>query len=136
MGTFTKSFGAAGGYICADKAIISRLRLRSHAMCYAEAMSPAVVTQIVASIGSIMGVSPPLALPSPDEYASADVTSTTAKTGVIYSPPVYGPAPASGLPSWMNLPPNLLNGTDGRDRLRRLAFNARYLSGALKRLGL
>ncbi|CED83012.1 serine palmitoyltransferase 2 [Phaffia rhodozyma] len=136
MGTLTKSFGAAGGYIAADKSLISRLRLRSHAMCYAEAMSPAVITQIIASIGSIMGIAPPLALPAPDNSnVQTEGHSTTVQTGVIYDAPVYGPAPASGLPSWMNLPPNLMNGTEGRERLRRLAFNARYLSGGLKKLG-
>lgn len=44
MGTFTKSFGAAGGYICANKDVIAALRSRSHAHIYATAMSPPVRT--------------------------------------------------------------------------------------------
>ena len=30
MGTFTKSFGAAGGYIAGNKNIVDRLRISSH----------------------------------------------------------------------------------------------------------
>ena len=39
------------------------------------------------------------------------------------------------IPSWMNLPKDLLDGSEGRDRLRRLAFNARYLSSSLRKMG-
>lgn len=35
----------------------------------------------------------------------------------------------------MTLPPHLRNGTEGKDRLQRLAFNSRYLSRGLKKLG-
>jgi serine palmitoyltransferase len=119
MGTFTKSFGAAGGYISGSKAIISQLRLRTHAGPYCESMSPAVLTQIVASMGSIMGVSPP---PPPN----------TLENGVILHP---GPAPASALPAWLALPQNLRDGSEGRERLQRLAFNVRYLHMGLQKLG-
>ncbi|KAG8938487.1 serine palmitoyltransferase component, partial [Tulasnella sp. 419] len=44
-------------------------------------------------------------------------------------------APASSLPAWMDLPASLRDGSEGRERLRRLAFNARYLSRALVKLG-
>jgi len=125
MGTFTKSFGAAGGYIAGSKLLIDRLRVRSHANCYCESMAPPVLTQIIASMSSIMGVSPPLALPTED---SSDGTLTSTRI-------VPGPAPASSLPTWLNLPPNLMNGTEGRERLRRIAFNARYLSSGLRKLG-
>ncbi|WVQ65030.1 uncharacterized protein L199_003200 [Kwoniella botswanensis] len=129
MGTFTKSFGAAGGYIAGSKQIMDRLRLRSHATCYAESVSPPVLTQIIASMGSIMGVAPPLAAP-------ADIIDDRSDTMSISSrPTAYGPAPAYILPSWMKLPLNLLNGTEGRERLRRLAFNSRYLSSGLRKLG-
>ncbi|KAK6907432.1 serine palmitoyltransferase [Kwoniella mangroviensis CBS 10435] len=129
MGTFTKSFGAAGGYIAGSKQIMDRLRLRSHATCYAESVSPPVLTQIIASMGSIMGVAPPLAAP-------ADIIDDRSDTMSISSrPAAYGPAPAYILPSWMKLPLNLLNGTEGRERLRRLAFNSRYLSSGLRKLG-
>ena len=40
MGTFTKSFGAAGGYISGKKEIINYLRKSSHAHKYACSMSP------------------------------------------------------------------------------------------------
>lgn len=56
MGTFTKSFGAAGGYIAGTKTLIDRLRLRGHGGVYAESMTPAVVVQVLASMASIMGV--------------------------------------------------------------------------------
>ncbi len=46
MGTFTKSFGAAGGYIAADKSITDRIRLTNHANVYGETLSPPVLTQI------------------------------------------------------------------------------------------
>lgn len=94
------AFGAAGGYIAGSHALISSLRLSSHAQNYAEAMSPPVITQIVTSMGSIMG-----------------------------------PSAISIVPSLASLPPHLMDGSEGRDRLRRLAFNCRYLSGGLKKLG-
>ena len=40
MGTFTKSFGAAGGYICGSKSLIAHLRKTSHAQVYAGSMAP------------------------------------------------------------------------------------------------
>ncbi len=56
MGTFTKSFGAAGGYIAGSKTLIDRLRVHGQSGPYAEAMAPPVIAQIVASMASIMGV--------------------------------------------------------------------------------
>jgi serine palmitoyltransferase len=55
MGTFTKSFGAAGGYIAASTDIIATLRSRSHAHNYATSMSPPVAKQVIASFEQIMG---------------------------------------------------------------------------------
>ncbi|KAI9027013.1 pyridoxal phosphate-dependent transferase [Hyaloraphidium curvatum] len=55
MGTFTKSFGAAGGYISGRKEIVDYLRLRSHSPVYAEPMPPFVVQQIISSMKIIMG---------------------------------------------------------------------------------
>lgn len=55
MGTFTKSFGAAGGYIAASEDVIAGLRSRSHANVYATAMSPPVVAQTIAAFKQIMG---------------------------------------------------------------------------------
>jgi serine palmitoyltransferase len=56
MGTFTKSFGSAGGYIVGSKRLINHLRLRSHSACYATSMSAPVAQQIVASMKIIMGL--------------------------------------------------------------------------------
>ncbi|CAG8610241.1 12245_t:CDS:2, partial [Acaulospora morrowiae] len=84
MGTFTKSFGAAGGYIAANQDIIDNLRVTNHASIYAESMTPLVLQQIYTSMSIIMG---------------EDGTN------------------------------------EGQERLERLAFNARYLSVNLRRLG-
>ncbi|KAK3882143.1 hypothetical protein Pcinc_013466 [Petrolisthes cinctipes] len=55
MGTFTKSFGAAGGYIAGSKDLINHLRVTSHAQVYASSMSPPVAQQIITSMVIIMG---------------------------------------------------------------------------------
>ena len=55
MGTFTKSFGSAGGYIAANKEVINYLRHHSHANVYATSMSAAVTQQIITSMSIIMG---------------------------------------------------------------------------------
>ncbi|XP_049319598.1 serine palmitoyltransferase 2 [Astyanax mexicanus] len=55
MGTFTKSFGAAGGYIGGKKELIDYLRSHSHSAVYATSMSPPVVEQIITSMKCIMG---------------------------------------------------------------------------------
>ncbi|KAM6973458.1 serine palmitoyltransferase 2 [Aplochiton taeniatus] len=55
MGTFTKSFGAAGGYIGGRKELIEYLRSHSHSAVYATSMSPPVVEQIITSMKCIMG---------------------------------------------------------------------------------
>jgi serine palmitoyltransferase len=120
MGTFTKSFGAAGGYVSGTKALMSHIRLKGHSGPYAEAMSPPVLTQIISSMASIMGVS------------TDTKPSVRTSTAMIQHP---GPVPSTALPGWMDLPPTLADGTEGRIRLRRLAFNARYLSRGLDRLG-
>ncbi|XP_053553337.1 serine palmitoyltransferase 2 [Bombina bombina] len=55
MGTFTKSFGGAGGYIGGSKVIIDYLRAHSHSTAYAASMSPPVAEQIITSMKCIMG---------------------------------------------------------------------------------
>lgn len=55
MGTFTKSFGAAGGYIAASKEIIAEMRARSHGNIYAMSMAPPVCAQVISSMKIIMG---------------------------------------------------------------------------------
>jgi hypothetical protein len=133
MGTFTKSFGAAGGYIAGNKSLIdTRLRVSGHSGAYAEAMTPSVLTQIIASMASIMGV----ALPSnnsPTTILSSSSTRSTPAHEEEYQSP--GPVPPSSLPQWVNLPPALASGKEGTSRLRRLAFNSRYLHNGLIKLG-
>ena len=84
MGTLTKSFGANGGYIAADKHIIDKLRVTNASAQLGESPSPCVLMQILASLKMITG--------------------------------------------------ELCPG-QGEDRLRRIAFNSRYLRLGLKRLG-
>ncbi|KAJ3051028.1 serine palmitoyltransferase component [Rhizophlyctis rosea] len=55
MGTFTKSFGAAGGYIAARKEVVDHIRLHAHSSVYAESITTPVVQQIHTSMRIIMG---------------------------------------------------------------------------------
>ncbi|KIY43821.1 PLP-dependent transferase [Fistulina hepatica ATCC 64428] len=153
MGTFTKSFGAAGGYVSGKKAVIDRLRLRGYTGPYAEAMTAPVIMQVVATMASIMSVAHlrPVASLSPSSSTST-INPSGSQYADGYTHP--GPAPASMFPPWFlalasspelctNVPllspsvtPSLdLSGVAGNDRIRRLAFNARYLSLGLRMLG-
>ncbi|KAI8827567.1 serine palmitoyltransferase component [Chytriomyces hyalinus] len=55
MGTFTKSFGAAGGYLSASKEIIDHIRFTSHSSVYAESITAPILQQIITSMRIIMG---------------------------------------------------------------------------------
>ena len=55
MGTLTKSFGANGGYIAAEKNIIDKLRITHAGSIYGEAPAPPVLTQIASSLRIIAG---------------------------------------------------------------------------------
>ncbi|XP_061646536.1 serine palmitoyltransferase 3 isoform X2 [Phyllopteryx taeniolatus] len=55
MGTFTKSFGAAGGYIAGKKDLVDYLRSQSHSAMYTSSMSPPVAEQIIRAIKCITG---------------------------------------------------------------------------------
>lgn len=55
MGTFTKSFGANGGYIAAKKEIIDKLRLSYMNNVYSESVPPPVLGQIISSLSIIKG---------------------------------------------------------------------------------
>ncbi|KAJ3131994.1 serine palmitoyltransferase, long chain base subunit [Physocladia obscura] len=55
MGTFTKSFGAAGGYLAASKRVIDYIRFNSHSNVYAESITPPILQQIITSTKIIMG---------------------------------------------------------------------------------
>ncbi|CAF0843593.1 unnamed protein product [Adineta ricciae] len=54
MGTFTKSFAAAGGYIAGKKELIDHIRINSHACAYAISMSPPVVEQIISVLNLLI----------------------------------------------------------------------------------
>ncbi|KAI0199976.1 serine palmitoyltransferase [Astrocystis sublimbata] len=55
MGTLTKSFGANGGYVAAEKHIIDKLRSCNAATMLGESPTPAVLMQIFASLKIITG---------------------------------------------------------------------------------
>lgn len=55
MGTLTKSFGAAGGYVSGSQQLIDRLRLDINAQNYAEPIAAPVLAQILSSMRIIMG---------------------------------------------------------------------------------
>lgn len=55
MGTFTKSFGAAGGYIAGSKDLIDRIRVTNHNAIYGENMSIPVLMQTISSMRVILG---------------------------------------------------------------------------------
>lgn len=136
MGTFTKSFGAAGGYIAGSKPIIDRLRLAGHSGAYAEAMAPPVVTQVIASMASIMGITVPRAeKPSSRSLLPRHSDGPLVSVNTNDCAPYPGTAASSALPPWMALPQSMCDGSDSRNRLQRLAFNSRYLNRALRKLG-
>ncbi len=55
MGTFTKSFGANGGYVSAEKHIIDKLKATNAATHFGESPSPPVLMQILSSLKVISG---------------------------------------------------------------------------------
>ncbi|KFM79837.1 Serine palmitoyltransferase 2, partial [Stegodyphus mimosarum] len=55
MGTFTKSFAAAGGYIGGSKKLIRHLRMNCHSFMCATSMSAPIVEQILMAMQIIMG---------------------------------------------------------------------------------
>ena len=55
MGTLTKSFGANGGYIAGDKAIIDKLRVTNAGSIYGESPAPPVLAQISSALRIIAG---------------------------------------------------------------------------------
>jgi len=55
MGTFTKSFGSAGGYIAGPKELIEYLRLHSFGSIYDTSMSIPAAQQVITSMKIIMG---------------------------------------------------------------------------------
>ena len=55
MGTLTKSFGANGGYVAAEKHIIDKLRVTNAATVYGESPTPPVLMQILSALKIIAG---------------------------------------------------------------------------------
>lgn len=55
MGTFTKSFGANGGYIASSKSVIDKIRVINAGTIYGESPAPAVLAQISSSLRIIAG---------------------------------------------------------------------------------
>ena len=55
MGTMTKSFGANGGYIAAEKHIIDKLRSTNASTQFGEAPTPCVLMQILAALKLVTG---------------------------------------------------------------------------------
>ncbi|CAK9436747.1 uncharacterized protein LODBEIA_P12690 [Lodderomyces beijingensis] len=55
MGTFTKSFGATGGYIAGDSYVIEKLRVNYITQGYSESVPPPVLGQIISSLNVIKG---------------------------------------------------------------------------------
>ena len=53
MGTFTKSFASAGGYIAGSKQLIDYIRMHSQANCYATSMSSPTCKQITYVLNTI-----------------------------------------------------------------------------------
>lgn len=53
MGTFTKSFGAAGGYIAGPRRLVQWLRAHGHAHGYAHSMSCGVAAQVLAAVRAL-----------------------------------------------------------------------------------
>ncbi|KAF7366513.1 PLP-dependent transferase [Mycena sanguinolenta] len=135
MGTFTKSFGAAGGYVSGNKVLIDRLRVRGYLGAYGEAMAPPVLMQIVSSMASIMGIVAPVPASSSSSSLTPSSSTSTLRLGNTDADVHPGPAPLSLVPSWLSLDPSLASGIEGRTRLRRLTFNSRYLHKGLTKLG-
>jgi serine palmitoyltransferase len=55
MGTFTKSFGAMGGYIAGSRALVNMIKRRSAGFLVDNAMAPAVAQQVLTSLRVMSG---------------------------------------------------------------------------------
>ncbi|GBF97475.1 hypothetical protein Rsub_10398 [Raphidocelis subcapitata] len=55
MGTFTKSFGSAGGYVAGSKRLVAYLRRHSPAHLYAASIAPGAAQQIISALKLIRG---------------------------------------------------------------------------------
>jgi serine palmitoyltransferase len=96
-------------------------------------MTPPVLAQLVASMASIMGIAD--SHPQSRTSGSLDSSVTLSTSDLLKEQEHSGLAPRTLLPIWMDLPAALCDGSEGRSRLRRLAFNSRYLHSGLNKLG-
>ncbi|XP_021498226.1 serine palmitoyltransferase 3 [Meriones unguiculatus] len=55
MGTFTKTFASAGGYIAGKKELVDYVRTHSQNAFYATSMSPVLAAQVIRSLKILMG---------------------------------------------------------------------------------
>jgi len=55
MGTFTKSFGAVGGYIASSRQVVDFLRTSAMGIMYSQSITPPAVQQIISCMKIIMG---------------------------------------------------------------------------------
>jgi len=55
MGTFTKSFGANGGYVAGDRVLVDKLRALNAGSTFGETVSPPVLIQIASALKCISG---------------------------------------------------------------------------------
>jgi len=55
MGTLTKSFGANGGYVCASKPLIDKLRITNAGTIFGETPTPLILTQISTALRLMTG---------------------------------------------------------------------------------
>ncbi|VDO48449.1 unnamed protein product [Haemonchus placei] len=55
MGTLTKSFAAAGGYMGGTKAVVEHIRRHSAGPCYGAPMSPPIIAQVLSSMKIMCG---------------------------------------------------------------------------------
>ena len=55
MGTFTKAFGASGGYLAGKKEVIDHIKAESIAYNYTEPLPPPICTQVITAMRIVMG---------------------------------------------------------------------------------
>jgi serine palmitoyltransferase len=108
MGTFSKSFAAAGGYVAGSKAMVDRLRFRGAAETYAESIGPAVLAQIICAMSTMLNI------PTPRGVLPYD--ASVKHTELTFSSPVVNPKFV-------------------QDHIHRVVFNSRYLRYGLLKLG-
>ena len=56
MGTFTKSFGAVGGYIASSPEVVATMRRHCSGSIYSQSLSPVACAQIISALKIIAGL--------------------------------------------------------------------------------